>query len=176
MTPIDVVDETEQTSDFVQRHSTRERRPPSWLNDFVVYASIANNSFVNCNSSIFNTCNAYTPCTFPYTISPNLRPTYDNFLTNGSSVCEPSSYDKSKRNSEWVQAMNTEIEVLKKNKTWEMTELPPGKQAIGSKWVYRIKCHVNGSIDRYKARLVAKGYHQIEGIDFSQSPSHLLRS
>lgn len=62
-----------------------------------------------------------------------------------------------------------EIEVLEKNKTWEITELPTGKQAIGCKCVYQIKRNADGSIDRYKARLVAKGYHQVEGIDYTKS-------
>ncbi|MCH82966.1 retrovirus-related Pol polyprotein from transposon TNT 1-94, partial [Trifolium medium] len=37
---------------------------------------------------------------------------------------------------------------------------------IRSKWVYKVKHKVDGSIERYKARLVAKGYNQVEGLDF----------
>ncbi|KAL8538634.1 hypothetical protein ACS0TY_000596 [Phlomoides rotata] len=62
--------------------------------------------------------------------------------------------------------MNHELQALENNHTWELTSLPSSKKAIGSKWVYKIKRHVDGSIDRYKARLVAKGYSQIEGVDY----------
>jgi hypothetical protein len=38
--------------------------------------------------------------------------------------------------------------------------LPAGKQAIGCKWIYKIKHKADGSVERYKARLVAKGFLQ----------------
>ncbi|GKB74239.1 retrovirus-related pol polyprotein from transposon TNT 1-94, partial [Tanacetum coccineum] len=55
---------------------------------------------------------------------------------------------------------------LEANHTWTITELPPGKSHIIYKWVYRIKCKADGSIDKSKARLVAKGHTQKEGINF----------
>lgn len=54
------------------------------------------------------------------------------------------------------------------NGTWELVELPKGRKAIGSRWVFLIKQKSDGSIDLYKGRLVAKGYSQAPGIDFDQ--------
>ena len=60
--------------------------------------------------------------------------------------------------------MQSELAALKANNTWFLTPLPPGKQAIGCRWVYKIKC--KSDLECYKARLVAKGYTQLEGIDY----------
>ena len=54
--------------------------------------------------------------------------------------------------------MKDEISALKKNNTWDKCVLPKGKKTVGCKWVFTIKYHADGTIERYKARLVAKGY------------------
>lgn len=48
----------------------------------------------------------------------------------------------------------------KKRKRLFLIALPAGKQAIGCKWIYKIKHKADGSVERYKARLVAKGFLQ----------------
>ena len=40
---------------------------------------------------------------------------------------------------------------------------------IGCKWVLKPKLKPDGSLDRLKARLVAKGYHQIDGVDYTET-------
>ena len=37
---------------------------------------------------------------------------------------------------------------------------------VGYRWVYSLKYHLDGSVDRYKARLVAEGYTQMYGVDY----------
>jgi hypothetical protein len=71
--------------------------------------------------------------------------------------------------SRWKDAMNEELRSLKKNATWEITDLPAGKKSVGCKWVYTVKYKADGTIDRFKARLVAKGYTQKYGIDYTNT-------
>lgn len=79
---------------------------------------------------------------------------------------EPTSFSQAKKFDEWIKAMNEELIALENSHTWDICSLPPGKHAIGCKWVYKVKLLFDGALERYKARLVAKGYTQKEGIDF----------
>lgn len=71
--------------------------------------------------------------------------------------------------------MQTELAALKANRTWTLTILPPHKKAIGCKWVYKIKRHLNGTIERCKARLGAKGYTQMQGVDYHETFSPVAK-
>nr|GFA13319.1 putative ribonuclease H-like domain-containing protein [Tanacetum cinerariifolium] len=55
-----------------------------------------------------------------------------------------------------------------KRKVWILVDLPHGKRAIGTKWVYRNKKDERGILVRNKARLVAQGHTQKEGIDYKE--------
>jgi hypothetical protein len=77
--------------------------------------------------------------------------------------------------SEWIKAMEEEMESMKINQVWDLVDLPSGRRSIGNKWVLKIKRKADGSIERYKARLVVKGYTQEEGIDYEDSFSPIVR-
>lgn len=91
------------------------------------------------------------------------------FLAAITSHDEPKDFKQAVSNQNWCEAMKKEIDALEKNETWKITELPPGKKSIDSKWIYKIKYKPNGEVERYKARLVAKGFTQVEGIDFHET-------
>ena len=79
-----------------------------------------------------------------------------------SKLESPTTYIETMRSSEkvfWKRAMNSEIESLKENQTWEIVSLPKGSKPLPSKWVYKIKTNPDESIDKYKARLVIKDWY-----------------
>ncbi|CAI7901412.1 unnamed protein product [Closterium sp. NIES-53] len=69
---------------------------------------------------------------------------------------------------EWKKAMESELKSIEGNGTWELVELPKGRKAITSKWLFKIKSDADGKIERYKSRLVAKGYQQKEKVDYKE--------
>lgn len=159
------------------RHSTRQRRTPGWLRDFVVNTATATDDDACdiCDSIIQKNPTNYTPCTFPYRVSKCFDKTYVNFLTNLSIDFEPRNFEQARENDKWTEAMQQEIRALEQNNTWVITDLPARKLAIGNKWVFKVKRKPDGSVDRYKARLVAKGFHQVEGIDYTESFSPVAK-
>ncbi|GJR94468.1 putative ribonuclease H-like domain-containing protein [Tanacetum coccineum] len=53
-------------------------------------------------------------------------------------------------------------------KVWSLVELPNGKRAIGTRWVFRNQKDERGIVIKNKARLVSQGYTQEEGIDYDE--------
>ncbi|GKD85082.1 copia protein, partial [Tanacetum coccineum] len=62
--------------------------------------------------------------------------------------------------------MQEELLQFKLQEVWTLVELPSGKRAIGTKWVFKNKKDERGIIIKNKARLVAQRYTQEEGINY----------
>ena len=72
---------------------------------------------------------------------------------------------------EWETAMLEELESLQKQNVFELTNLPKGHKSIGCRWVFDVKTD-----SQKKARLAAQGLSQVEGIDFDELFSPVVRS
>ena len=48
----------------------------------------------------------------------------------------------------WKEAINSEIESILSNHTWELVNLPHGSKPIGCKWIFKRKLKPDGSIDK----------------------------
>ncbi|KAM1777797.1 hypothetical protein ACFX11_044412 [Malus domestica] len=88
---------------------------------------------------------------------------------------EPKSFTAASKSVEWRNAMEEEMAALVKQKTWTLVPLPPNKNLVGCKWIYKIKTHHDGTIARYKARLVAKGFFQEAGLDYYETFSPVAK-
>nr|GEX31894.1 ribonuclease H-like domain-containing protein [Tanacetum cinerariifolium] len=58
----------------------------------------------------------------------------------------------------WVEAMQEKLLQFELLNVWTLVDLPHGKRAIGTKWVYRNKRDQTGIVVRNKSRLVAQAY------------------
>ncbi|GKF26307.1 putative ribonuclease H-like domain-containing protein, partial [Tanacetum coccineum] len=81
---------------------------------------------------------------------------------------EPIKIAQALDNESWVEAMQEELLQFKIHKVWTLVDLPYGKKAIGTKWVYRTKKDERGIVVRNKARLVAQGYKKEEVLDYDK--------
>ena len=89
-------------------------------------------------------------------------------------VVEPPSFAIASKHPPWVAAMDAEFQSLMKQQTWSLVPLPPHKNVVTRKWVYKLKRHNDGSVARDKGRLVAKGYLQQYGLDYDETFSPVV--
>lgn len=80
----------------------------------------------------------------------------------------PMHFEDAVQDKNWRQAMDEEMNSIRKNNTWELTTLPKGKQTVTVKWIFKEKKNAKGEVEKYKARLVAKGFSQRAGIDYEE--------
>jgi len=103
---------------------------------------------------------------------PNITKTYTCFSSYTSSDT-PSSFKDAVQSPDaeiWEDSMNLELSSLKRNDAYTVCDLPKGRKAVSSRWVFSIK-----GDGRYKSRVVAKGFTQIEGVDYQETFSPTLK-
>jgi hypothetical protein len=88
---------------------------------------------------------------------------------------EPQSFTEAERHTAWNAVMQSEMDAVEKNRTWELADLPRGHSAITLKWMFKMKRDEVGAIIKHKARLVTRGFVQREGIDFDDTFTPMAR-
>jgi hypothetical protein len=99
-------------------------------------------------------------------------------LKGSSLYYEPQTYKEAMGGAEsalWKLATDREIAAHLKNQTWTLTTLPNGRICIPSGWDFKVKTDKLGLPCRRKARFFAKGYRQVQGIDYQESFSPVVR-
>lgn len=136
------------------RRTTREHKQPIWLENYVVNTATTN---------------------LVQVIDHDVPSEFHCFLATIANSVDPVTFNQAVGDNHWINAMNQELEALEDNHTWAITTLPPGKKAIGCKWLYKTKYNPDGSIERRKARLVILGCNQVYGIDYLETFAHVAK-
>jgi hypothetical protein len=84
-------------------------------------------------------------------------------------ACDLVSFNEAAKEDAWIKEMDEEIDSIERNNTWDLVDLPEGKNNIGVKWVYKNKLNADDEVEKYKARLVAQGFSQHPGIDYNET-------
>ncbi|XP_028099830.1 uncharacterized protein LOC114299317 [Camellia sinensis] len=79
-------------------------------------------------------------------ISVSLRSLDLMFIRLKKQINEPPSYKEALLYHFWHKAMLEEFSALQKQHTWSLVSLPPAKNAIGCKWVFKVKRNSDGII------------------------------
>lgn len=156
--------QTEDTS-VVNDESIREKRirkQPARFNDYVVKLP----PLIGQTSPAANQESSTVHSIANFVSYEKFSDSHKAFLAAISLNDEPKTFKQAVQDKNWREAMKREIHALESNGTWTLEDLPKGKRAIDSKWVYKIKYKPNEEIERYKARLVAKGFTKMEGVDY----------
>ena len=115
-------DDAQTEEDSKLRHyPRRKRKPPEYLNDYITYSEDdSDHALIN-----------FVYC---YKATCNIPRTYREAIDSSGAHY-------------WVEAMHEELESLKENNVFELTNLAEGKKTGGSKWVYTTKENPDGSKD-----------------------------
>jgi Reverse transcriptase (RNA-dependent DNA polymerase) len=111
-------------------------------------------------------------------LPPPALQVYASYLPEFQPNDDPASFTDAMRRPDadyWWKAFCNEIQAIIDNNTWTLTDLPPGKKVIPTRWVCRQKVDAKNKFEKYKARFVAKGYSQEAGINYDKTFAPVVR-
>ena len=144
------------------RHSSKNKTSPSYLKDYI--CPNKSSASVNNLHSISN-----------YISYHNISDPHSHFILSLHVHPEPKTYVEANKFDCWKQAMQIKLTALENTGTWRIVDSPSHGKPIGCRWIYKVKHHADGRIERYKARLVAKGYNQVKGLDYFDTYSPVAK-
>lgn len=76
---------------------------------------------------------------------------------------------------QWKKVIKKEIQKFENYNTWKYDKLLAKRQAIGSKWVFKVKYYSDSFVVYYKTWVIIQRFLQIYGIDFNKIFSLTVR-
>jgi hypothetical protein len=71
---------------------------------------------------------------------------------------ESTCYKEETSHPVWRDAMMEEYQSIMKNDVWDIVQRPERKSVVTSKWIYKIKHTVDGSIKKHKTIFIASKF------------------
>ncbi|CAL8163770.1 unnamed protein product [Prunus armeniaca] len=59
-------------------------------------------------------------------------------------IIELETFEEAIKDASWQKAMETELEMIAKNDTWELVKRLSDKPVVGVKWIYKVKLNLDG--------------------------------
>nr|GFA59766.1 hypothetical protein [Tanacetum cinerariifolium] len=118
------------------------------------------------------------PSSNTQSISINMVPNGDEASTSHNVFnerLEDAYFDATLRDTDWVSAIQEELDQFARLKVCRLVPRPEGKSVIKTKWIFKNKKDESCLVIRNKARLVAVGYSKQEGIDYDETFAHVAR-
>jgi hypothetical protein len=107
------------------------------------------------------------------TFRKNKRPRrFSSYFSAMSHIIDtkPSCHEEAAGRQVWKDAMTKEYQSILKNDVWDIVLRPEGKFVVTSKWIYKIKHAVDGSVEKYTVDILKR----FEIIDCGSMPTPMM--
>ena len=98
---------------------------------------------------------------------------FDDSFENRFVIFVSESYEKIIHDSIWetlwFETLKAKLTALIANETWDVVVLLKNVNIVISKWIFKIKMHVDETLDKLKTKLVTREFSQIWKTDFTNT-------